>query len=266
MRIVGQFNVGRQGRLVASSMEEDKLNKRSTGQSLAAKASAPISAIRAHLSAVKMQMIFDVGANIGQSTKLFQAHFPEASIHAFEPVVSTFKILERTVSNLGSVTTHNVALGRVGCKVYLTNKPGSVVNRIVSEPKPGGSFDEVPMLRGDDFCASHGIIAIDYLKIDTEGYDLDVLMGFVEMLRAQRISLVEAEVGMNPLNRRHVPFERVKVFLEAFGYFLFQIYDMTLDLHSTGRAHLRRANAVFISEETICGNIAPSASRAQSGS
>ena len=91
---------------------------------------------------------------------------------------------------------------------------------------------------------------IGLLKVDSEGHDLQVLIGFRKMLAATRIDLVEAEVGMNPENKRHVSFEAVKAYLERFGYRLFLIYEQTYDVPFSGRAVLRRCNVVFVSEKT----------------
>ena len=38
----------------------------------------------------KKPMIFDVGANIGQSIERFKNIFPDSSIHSFEPGISEF--------------------------------------------------------------------------------------------------------------------------------------------------------------------------------
>ncbi len=52
------------------------------------------------------------------------------------------------------------------------------------------------METGDRFCTKHSIEHIGFLKIDAEGYDLDVLTGFARMLSEGRIDLAEAEVSM----------------------------------------------------------------------
>jgi hypothetical protein len=80
--------------------------------------------------------------------------------------------------------------------------------------------ESVDIVTLDEFCQDKGIDHINYLKIDTEGGDLDVLKGAVKMLTEQRIDLVEVEAGMNPSNTWHVPFEALKEFLESHRYFL----------------------------------------------
>jgi hypothetical protein len=47
----------------------------------------------------------------------------------------------------------------------------------------------------DSFCEEHAIPRIDLLKIDTEGYELDVLKGARKMLERNHIGLIQFEFG-----------------------------------------------------------------------
>lgn len=122
-----------------------------------------------------------------------------------------------------------------------------------------GCFPEAPeavdIVTLDEFCASSRIERVSYLKIDTEGGDLEVLRGGERMLKGQRIDLVEVEAGMNAGNKRHVPFEALKGYLEARDYLLFAIYEQ---MHEwiTGEPHLRRTNPAFVSRRMIAGSTA----------
>jgi hypothetical protein len=70
------------------------------------------------------------------------------------------------------------------------------------------------------------------------------------MLNEQRIDLVEVEAGMNAGNKRHVPFEALKGYLESKSYLLFGIYHQVREW-PTNEPHLRRTNPVFISRRMI---------------
>ena len=71
--------------------------------------------------------------------------------------------------------------------------------------------------------------AIDFLKIDTEGVDLDVLKGGQSLLQSGAIPFILAEVGFHPNDDRKVLFDEVRHFLMPFGYHLFGIYDQNLE-------------------------------------
>ena len=95
----------------------------------------------------------------------------------------------------------------------------------------------------DDFTCEEEISHIDLLKIDTEGFDLEVLRGAQQMLDAGKISFVQVEVGFHPDNTCHVSFDKIRDFLFLREYCLFGLYEQQLEW--TGEAKLRFANAVF---------------------
>jgi FkbM family methyltransferase len=200
--------------------------------------------------------IFDVGANVGQSTLRFRASFPDATIFAFEPAEAGYNKLARTVESLPRVRTFRLALGREVSRAHLRAKGASPANRIVESPSlfERSRLDPVTIVAGDAFAAEHGIDRIGFLKIDTEGHDLDVLVGFQRMLSEMRIDILQAEVGMNPENTRHAPLEAVKAYLESLGYRVVHLYEQVLDVAFSGRPVLRRVNAIFASAATIDAN------------
>lgn len=195
--------------------------------------------------------IFDIGANVGQTTRQIRSVWPEVQVHAFEPVSSTFARLEENLGADPAVTLHRLAFGSRPGRARMLAMPGGVMNRIVDRPVGNAMVEEVEVVVGDAFCAAQGIDRIDILKIDTEGHDLEVLAGFRNMLAERRVAYVEVECGIAPDNRMHVPFGRLADFLFAFGYGLFNLY-------AGGRANLsarRRdrgiwyGNAVFVAED-----------------
>ncbi len=80
-------------------------------------------------------------------------------------------------------------------------------------------------------------------QVDTEGSDLEVLMGFHNMIGAQRIDLIQVEAAMNPFNKRHVDFASFCGYLEVCNYCLFGIYNQIRE--TRGRPMLRKSSPVF---------------------
>jgi hypothetical protein len=116
--------------------------------------------------------------------------------------------------------------------------------------RASNSTERVKIVSLDSFCADNAIPHISYLKIDTEGMDLEVLKGACSMLSREAIDFVEVEAGMNPDNLHHAPFEDLKSGLESHGFRLFGIYEQVSEW-PTGAPHLRRVNAVFLSGAMI---------------
>ncbi len=125
---------------------------------------------------------------------------------------------------------------------------------VSSDPVDGiAPLEEVGLETVDGFCHDQNIDHINYLKIDTEGGDFDVLRGSEGMLSRHRIDVVEVEAGMNSKNRRHVSFDAFMKFFEPKDYFLFGIYEQVNEWPKN-EPHLRRTNPVFISERIVKAN------------
>ena len=208
----------------------------------------PAQLINRRLPKWQAAIVFDVGANTGQSARGFARFWPEARIHSFEPVPRTFAKLAEAARDMPHVTVHNLGLGRLSGPAEMTDLPQSVQNRI-TPPTDGLPTQTVQIQRGVDFCEARGIKRISYLKIDTEGHDLEVLRGFAGMFK--RVDFVQVEAGMNPHNKPHVPYGQLSDFLLKRGFYLFYIFEQVMEFKQGGRPVLRRCNPVFINARLV---------------
>ena len=153
-------------------------------------------------------VIFDVGANEGEYSEQLLQVFSNAQIFAFEPHPMTFSRLSNRVGS--KVFVNQVALGaQVGnAMLYDRNKNGSshasldekVLRKIHAVAQPASVKIEVNTL--DAFVDLHGVQQIDFLKIDTEGNELDVLKGATRLLREDRIRFIQFEFNEMNMTRR----------------------------------------------------------------
>jgi FkbM family methyltransferase len=199
-----------------------------------------------------MKRVFDVGGNVGQTAAALNKHFPGAEVWTFEPVEASYHELQERARTLQNVRCFNLALGSRPRNGLVTARGTSPTNHLVAGAGTAPT-QEVEIVTGDDFCQDHGVDTIDYLKIDTEGHELEVLRGFHGMLGRFAIDVLELEVGMNWENSRQIPIERVKGYVEPIGYYVFRLYEQVSERR--GHPHLRRVNAVFISRPIIEANI-----------
>lgn len=214
--------------------------------------------IKSCLPNLHVGVVFDVGANIGQSARSFRTNLQDAKIYCFEPVGATYRQLEGRLRGDDNVEIFRLALGA-------ESGPGTMVLEGISEmyflrrasgmAAGNAPVEQVTVETLDHFCQGNGIERINYLKIDTEGADLDVLKGAEDMLRQQQVDVIEAECGMNGRNKRHVGLEALTSFLEDKNYLLFGIYEQVNEW-PTRAPNLRRANPIFISETVVRANIA----------
>jgi FkbM family methyltransferase len=204
------------------------------------------------LTRTSVDVIFDVGANRGQSAHSFRRWYPRARIYCFEPVKATFDILQRTVRHDARVSVHHLAFGATAGAQLIALGPDDRMSNVGREASDGRA-ESIVVETLDRFCAQHEIDHIDYLKIDTEGSDLAVLEGAPELLGRGAARIVEVEGGLNPDNSFHVGAQALTQCLTAHGYRLFTIYEQVLEW-PTADAYLRRANFVFVSAETVRRN------------
>lgn len=197
---------------------------------------------------LNIDMIFDVGANIGQSVSKFVKGFPDSKIHTFEPVSKHYNLLQEEFGNNSNVTVVQLALGEkddiMEIYVPIHNSMASLV-----KPKEFVESESVIVKTIDEYCQENDIHSIDLLKIDAEGYDLKVLEGSAAMLKNRAIKLILIELGFDRECSYHISFETVKSYLDEHGFSVFGIYDQQLEW--SGEKKLRYANVCFINQAVI---------------
>jgi FkbM family methyltransferase len=190
-------------------------------------------------------VIFDVGANVGQSAKAYARRFPETQIHSFEPSPQTCEILTEKMERFPNVAIHCLALGRAKARLALTQGKNSAMNRLLPADTsfPKGAV-WVDVVRGADVMRDLKIDHIDYLKIDTEGHDLAVLQGFLD--RLDHVDFIQVEAGMNSYNTTHVPFGQMDTLLKEEGFHLAHIFEQKMEWKRGGQPVLRRCNPLYV--------------------
>jgi FkbM family methyltransferase len=174
----------------------------------------------------KLEVIFDVGANVGQTAKLLANVFPGAFIHSFEPVAGTFEVLRENVRDLKRVTPHNLAIGATSGTCQMEINEQSEWNRVAQGDSraDGGSYEECEMKTVQDVCETLGLSGVDLLKIDAEGHEIHVLNGARERFERGEIASVFAEVDFAP-DGAHGNFFELHEFLESHQFHFYALYD-----------------------------------------
>jgi FkbM family methyltransferase len=155
--------------------------------------------LEGNLSSKQKPILIDVGANIGEYSKKLSAKFPQSHIYSFEALPSTFAILEKNLSGIKNITSINKALGsKQEERTIFTDGPGSGLTSFYSFGK-NQTESIVSVITLDQFCQEHQIKTIDFLKIDVEGFEMEVLKGAKKMIDSKKILNIQFEFGGNHL-------------------------------------------------------------------
>lgn len=165
--------------------------------------------LRSYLSREKIFTVFDVGANIGIYSKNIISIAPDTKIYSFEPHPDTFLKLKESSEKHG-FQSFPFACGKENSEAFLydyINNDGSPhaslyanVFREIHGSKTKRHL--VNIIKLDDFVVQHNIAKIDLLKIDTEGNELDVLIGLENFIKKRRVRLIHFEFNeMNVVSR-----------------------------------------------------------------
>ena len=152
----------------------------------------------------------DIGANVGVMTLAMKALVPDGVVHSFEGSDATYKALRETVraSGFSQVKTYPWIVGREGeYGVFVDD----VQWRSSSHYMPG---DGETRARSID---SLELDAVDFIKIDVEGGELDVLDGMLATLkRCQPIVVMEFNSFAMIHYREIIPRHMLKRIFEIF--------------------------------------------------
>jgi FkbM family methyltransferase len=147
-----------------------------------------LSKINACLKTVeRRRCALDVGAHVGLWSRILAKEFEE--VIAFEPVKELSDCFARNLKDVENVDLCKFALGSYYGKWEMVYTPINSGNSHVAPNSTEGTTDIVQM---DQFCATN----IDFIKIDTEGYELEVLKGARKTIdRCRPVILIEQKVG-----------------------------------------------------------------------
>ena len=125
--------------------------------------------------------IFDVGANIGQSALYYKSKYPSATVYCFEPIKESYEQLLKNLASKNKMLFFNIAFGDLSGKASMISKGTWSGNSLLNEERESlvdpQNIEKVNISTVDEFCKANEIKHISYLKIDTEGGDLNVLKG-----------------------------------------------------------------------------------------
>jgi FkbM family methyltransferase len=194
-------------------------------------------------------VIFDVGANVGATFDDFKLWWPDSAVHCFEPQQECWASLEQRVGRypaseavLNKVAAGNTSSDAATFFVHDINSGVSGFNKInlqsedsihlrnlmESDGQALRNYEQslnharsVKVIRLDEYMTEGRVDRINLLKIDTQGYEPEVLEGLGEKL--SDVDVVITELMFYDYYERRLSFSDIEKFLLPAGLRLYDI-------------------------------------------
>ena len=201
----------------------------------------------------KFEIFFDVGAHKGETIKLFTKNFKIEKIYSFEPSKTNFDYLKKNSINLSKIKkniqiiTENFAFGDKNDDIkikHLSESSSSTINEIDTNSKyfkkksfllyknqDNKFYKEENTIQKKlcDYILDNNISKIDFLKIDTEGYEMKVLLGLEKEFK--KISIIMFEHHFNDMIVKNYKFRDINNLLRVNNFI--QIYKYKMPFRKT---------------------------------
>ena len=194
--------------------------------------------------------VVDVGANIGQFAQLIHEILPQAGIHSFEPLREQYMQLERLSKKIPLLQCYPLAAGSENCDKNIN----------ANEFSPSSSLLPMTELHASSFPFTKHSVAqkvhvrpLDsvlpmaalqkkiLLKIDVQGYEMEVLKGAEHLLR--QVEVIIVETSFQELYRGQPLFDDIYKFLLEKN---FHFHGSLEPVFSTINGEVLQCDAVFI--------------------
>lgn len=167
------------------------------------------------------RVAIDVGAYVGEWTRTCKEIFPTARVLMVEPLLRCVSSLEATAKNLEGVEFRSTLLGaqeNSSMPFYEAETASSVLGEASKQSAP---TRYLAMTTLDELTRNTSFSNPDFIKLDVQGYELEVLMG------AER-SLASADALLMEVNLLGI-YDKAPLFHESVEYMGrcgFQVYDL----------------------------------------
>lgn len=128
-------------------------------------------------------IILDIGANIGLHSLYFSELAHSGVVVSFEPSLLTFELLVRNLNGRSNVSPINVAISDVGGLLDFFQASDNAYSSLVdTKRKSIVNVSKVPCMKIDDVVDALKLHSVDFVKIDVEGLERNVLVGMEQVI------------------------------------------------------------------------------------
>lgn len=166
-------------------------------------------------------VVFDIGANVGEFA--VGAAQRAANVICFEPDAKCFQALQKNAKQLSNVQIFPYAVCAASGTIELFQSSATADSSII-EPKSYNSIVQVRSITLDEVFKELNIQQIDFLKIEAEGAEPEVLEGARYLLSCGKIRKIAIDAG--PERKGQTTTQMVNNALDRYQYETFNIGDI----------------------------------------
>ena len=163
--------------------------------------------IKEILAKTNPKLCIDVGANIGEYTKEILEN-TDSRVIAFEPVPTTFeKLRKETESYNDRITYENMGVGAINEELIIHFNSDALAHASFSEEVKQINYVSneekvsVPVVTLDAYFKDKNITEVDFIKIDTEGFESEVFKGAARIFAELKPKYIQIEFNWHQLFR-----------------------------------------------------------------
>jgi len=198
-------------------------------------------------------IVFDVGANTGSSIEQIKKNHTKSTIYAFEPSPRCISFLQKKYKHDNQVNIYQTGVGRREYYSYLNENECSDMNSFLSLGTQGwGKIKEkikVPIVSLDFFTKNKKIEKVHLLKVDTQGFEMEVFKGAKGLFKKNAVGLVLFEVNFLDIYKKAPRFNELLTFFFHKNFKIVNLYDVTHISNCIGWCDILMINPKFFKQE-----------------
>ena len=198
--------------------------------------------------------VLDVGANVGQYAKNLRRNGYRKRIISFEPLSSAYEVIKKKSIKDKYWTVHNFGIGEQEKKVDINISKNSYSSSILNilplhtESDPESKYfsketisikklEDLPEVNFEKFNKI-------FLKIDTQGYEDQVLQGIGKLIK--KIEGIQIELSLNPLYKDQSLFLELYQKIKELG---FELWDLQRGFSNIDSGKIYQLDGIFFRNE-----------------
>jgi FkbM family methyltransferase len=173
------------------------------------------------------KIIIEAGAHIGIYTMFFAMKANKGKVLAFEPNPINFNLLKKNIkaNRIKNVTIQNTGLSNERKKLYFCSKRHNTSKgtfkkekqQIMKEENVPLIFKEILVTTIDDIVDTYSLQNVDFIKIDTEGFEPPVIEGSATIIKKFK-PLIYFEIHGLTSQQKKNDFKKIFKFLKKYDY------------------------------------------------